>query len=126
MKVLKMGLAAWILATVAIALLSLSQPAKSADAPAPTFAKEVKPFLQNYCISCHGANKPKAGINLESYDKLINGGKSLVKIGKPDDSRLCQVCEGKGKPMPPKKSKQPTADEIKSVRAWIADGAKNN
>jgi mono/diheme cytochrome c family protein len=101
-------------------------PASGADEEAPTYAKTVKPFLQTYCINCHGANKPKAGVNLDGYDLVVNGGKKLIKVGQPDDSRLCQVCEGKGKPMPPKRSKQPTAEEIKAVRAWIADGAKNN
>jgi mono/diheme cytochrome c family protein len=108
-------------------VVSSSQPVSRADdTPAPTFGKDVKTFLQTYCINCHGAAKPRAGINLESYDSTVNGGKSLVVAGKPDDSRLVRVCEGKGKPMPPKKAKQPSADEIKSLRDWIADGAKNN
>jgi len=111
----------------AMALLAWNAPqASRADDEAPTFGKNVKPFLQTYCVNCHGAAKPKAGVNLESYDVVVNGGKKLINVGKPDDSRLCQVCEGKGKPMPPKKAKQPTAEEIKALRAWIADGAKNN
>src|SRR5262245_23756818 len=117
-----------VLAAVAlVGGVMLSGPlAGGADNEAPTFGKDVKPFWQTYCVSCHGATKPRAGINLESYDSVVNGGKNLIKAGRPDDSRLCQVCEGRGKPMPPKKAKQPTAQELQALRAWIADGAKNN
>jgi mono/diheme cytochrome c family protein len=125
MRLVKFGVLMVAAAVALTAFLSAGQPAGGADTPAPTFDKDVKPFLQTYCVSCHGAVKPKGGINLESYDKVVNGGKALVKVGKPDDSRLCQVCEGRGKPMPPRMSKQPTAEEVKLLRAWVADGAKN-
>jgi uncharacterized membrane protein len=127
MKGAKLAMVLVIAVAATAAILLRGQPVGGADAAKPaSFSKDVKPFLQTYCINCHGNVKPKGGINLETYDKVVSGGKSLVKVGKPDDSRLVQVCEGKGKPMPPKKEKQPTAQEIQTVRAWIADGAKNN
>ena len=50
-----------------------------------------------------------------------------VVAGKPDDSWLVLTCEGKGWPMPPKKwKKQPKAEEVARVRAWIAAGAKDD
>src|SRR5262245_18035920 len=108
-----------------VALAWNVSPAGGADTEVPTFGKNVKPFLETYCVSCHGAAKPRAGINLESYDAVVNGGKILIVACKPDDSRLCQVCERRGKPMPPKKSKQPNAQELQDLRAWVADRAKN-
>src|SRR5262249_51821675 len=34
------------------------------------FAAEVQPFLQRYCISCHGSKKPKSSLDL-SRDSTV-------------------------------------------------------
>jgi Planctomycete cytochrome C len=109
---------------VGVVLLAVGTVAR-ADDPAPSFTKDVQPFLQTYCVSCHNGTKAKSGVNVEGYRALMNN-KNLVVSGKADDSRLLAVLTGKAKPMPPKKRDQPTADEIKKVRAWIDAGAKDD
>src|SRR5262245_57712755 len=121
-----MRTAAWLAGLV---LSGLGTPQALAAAPAPSYTKEIKLFLSNYCVECHQGNKAKAGVTLDTYQALMKGdrrGRSLVVPGKPDNSRLMHTMEGKAKPMPPKKSQQPTAQEIAKVRAWIVAGAKDD
>jgi hypothetical protein len=62
------------------AWLFAQQPAKPAppaenSAPAGEFARDVLPFLEKHCVSCHNPEKKKADLNLKAYrDEL-----SLVK-----------------------------------------------
>ncbi|MEY4396194.1 MAG: hypothetical protein RL595_3443 [Planctomycetota bacterium] len=98
----------------------------SAFAEAPTYTKDIQPFLTKYCVDCHGANKPKAGYRLDSYDSLTGKGrKASVVPGEPDKSKLVMTMTGQAKLMPPKKSStRPTADEIEMVKTWVKNGAK--
>jgi hypothetical protein len=96
-----------------------------ADDPAPSFTKDVQPFLTTYCVECHNGTKAKSGVNVDGY-KALMGNRNLVVAGKADGSRLVAVLTGKGKPMPPRKRDQPTADEIRKVRAWIDAGARDD
>ena len=113
------------LLTLAATLLA-GTTATAADAP--SFTKDVKPFLKTYCVECHGGDKTKAGLDLSTYDGLMKGGKKkVITAGKPDDSGLVKVLTGGGKQMPPKTYKsQPTAKEIDVIKAWIKDGAKDD
>jgi hypothetical protein len=95
----------------------------------PSFVREVKPFFARYCMECHNADKLRGGLNLESFKSLEQGGDdgAVFLAGKPDESRIVLQVEGKAKPkMPPQKARQPQADEIRVLRAWIAAGAKDD
>jgi len=87
-----------------------------------TFGNDIKPLLAEKCGKCHGAERPKKGIDyVTSYDTIMR----TVKSGKPDESRLYRSIAGKGgKPMPPKSPL--TEAEIAKIKTWIADGAKKN
>ncbi len=103
--------------------------AAGAPAQPPSYSKQVKPFFARYCLECHSADKTKGDLNLETYQGLRAGGKSgpVVVPGKPDESRLVRLAEGKDKPaMPPKKAKQPKPNEVAILRAWVAAGAKED
>lgn len=100
----------------------------SADTP-PSFAKDIKPFLAKYCIECHQGAKPKGGIDLTTYESFKKGGISFDGFvpGKPDESWVVKSVEKRTKPvMPPKDKKQPSDDERKLLRAWIAAGARDD
>jgi hypothetical protein len=95
----------------------------------PSFARQVKPFLARYCLECHNATKLKGSLSLETYATLVEGGKSGSPLvaGKPDESLLVLLPEGKQKPaMPPKSARQPKPEETAILRAWIASGAKDD
>ena len=88
------------------------------------FEKKVRPVLAQHCLSCHGPEKQKSGLRLDSISALLAGGESGPAIvrGKPDESLICQVIE-KGEPyaMPPKGKL--AKDEILAIRAWVKAGA---
>src|SRR5262249_17971147 len=66
---------------------------------------------------------------LESFKSLMKGGDhgAVISPGKPDDSRLLRMVEGKTKPsMPPAKKTQPKKEEIAQLRTWIVSGARDD
>jgi mono/diheme cytochrome c family protein len=89
---------------------------------------QVKPLLARYCVSCHGAQKQKSGLRLDTAAAALQGGDSGAAItpGKPDESLLFRMLTGADglAAMPPKGQPQPTADEIGLLKAWIDQGAK--
>src|SRR5262249_54936161 len=78
-------------------------------------------LMQSRCVKCHGGDKPKAGLELTTLEKLGRGSKSgaVVVPGKPESSRLWQlVQEGE---MPPK---APLSEAERAVlKRWIESGA---
>jgi mono/diheme cytochrome c family protein len=101
----------------------------AADEPPPSFSRDVKPFLTNYCQNCHSGRRAKGGYSVETYANLFKRGKKggpMVVAGKPDESRLLMTLAGRAKRMPPRDSDQPTADEVAKVKAWIAAGARDD
>jgi len=116
---------------VAVVALVLAASHARADEKAPSYVKEVRPFLNKYCVECHKTGQKKGGANLESYESIRKGGKNgraLLVAGKPDESRIVTCTEGTSKPvMPPKKAKaKPTDKEVAMLRAWVAAGAKDD
>jgi mono/diheme cytochrome c family protein len=89
----------------------------------------VQTVLTEKCAGCHGANSPKAGVNLTSYETLMMGGEDgpIVKAGEPATSELIQVMRGaEGHKMMPPKGPPATAEQIKTVEDWIKAGAKSS
>lgn len=102
-------------------------PAAAEPAPASnvSFAKDVQPILNNYCVKCHGVDDIKEGLNLTSYDNLIKGSfnGAVIAPGNADDSLLVDLVS-KGKM--PKRGAKPSAAEIDVIVNWINAGAPNN
>ncbi len=40
-----------------------------------TYAKDIKPLLDASCIRCHGGERPKAGLRLDSLEGALKGSK---------------------------------------------------
>jgi WD40 repeat protein len=111
---------------VAVGVLGLG---RAAAEPAPSYATHVRPFLAKYCVECHNANKFQGSLAVDSYEALKDGGNRGPSFapGKPDESPLVVLVEGKGNtPMPPPRSKQPSRKEAEVLRAWVAAGAKDD
>ncbi len=89
------------------------------------FHDKVKPLLDSRCISCHGPDKVKGALRLDSRAATLKGGDNgpAVIPGKPSDSLLLQaVMHVKSDlEMPPKEKL--TTNDIAVLRRWIADGA---
>ena len=101
---------------------------------AVSFAQDVKPILDQNCLSCHqeGAEGYEAsGFSMVSYDDLMKGTKfgAMVIGGDSEGSNLVVLMEGRADPsitMPHGKMERATAKELDTIRLWINQGAKNN
>src|SRR5262245_55480274 len=97
---------------VILALLGVIAPPTSASDPQPTpedvrfFETKIRPVLAENCFKCHGPQKHKAQLRLDSAEAFKKGGdsgKPLVVAGQPDESLLLRAvrhAEGVEK-MPP-------------------------
>ncbi len=83
----------------------------AAESGVTEFTKSVAPILKTYCVGCHGGDKPKADLALDTLaaDFAEQGETWKMVLERVDDGT-----------MPPKGKPQPTADERRVVSAWIA------
>ena len=51
-----------------------------------TYDKDIKPMLEASCLRCHGAEKPKGGLRLDSREAALKGGED-GKMVVPGDSK---------------------------------------
>lgn len=93
-----------------------------------TFDKDIKPMFEKTCFKCHGAEKQKGKLRLDSLAALKKGGESgeAIVIGKSGTSYLVHSISGALEDiMPPDGKGDPLSKEqIGLVRAWIDSGAK--
>ncbi len=99
--------------------------------PAPTATQPtwatVAPILTRSCIGCHGPEKQKGGLRLDSVAVLNAGKHPSVVAGDPDHSPLVlrpALPADDDDHMPPAPKPALSADDLATLRAWIAAGAK--
>lgn len=88
----------------------------------------VHPILDNKCISCHGPDKAKGGLRMDSIEAMFEGGdeeECLVPGNLEASFMITSImlpidddCH-----MPPENKKQITDDELKILKWWIDIGA---
>lgn len=98
-------------------LTAISLPWMLGAAPAKpdlerSFTQTVKPFLNTYCIGCHGGATPAAQFDLKPYTSAA----AVVKDYAHWNTVLDKLA---AKEMPPKALPQPTAAARQSVIDWI-------
>src|SRR5688572_10866929 len=87
--------------------------ASAADLEA-RFSRDVKPFMEKFCLECHDTDVKKAELDLSIYPTLD----SVTKDFGHWELVMERLAAGD---MPPAKSKtQPTAKERKGMIDWIA------
>lgn len=97
-------------------------------APPPvSWSREVAPILALHCNTCHGET---GGLSTRSYAALMAGGDlgQVVVPGDPDRSLLVHFIEGRRGPehRMPLGAAPLTADQIATIRRWIAEGARED
>jgi len=87
------------------------------------FEKKIRPLLVKNCYTCHGPEKQKGGLRLDSRAGWIYGGDSGPAIvpGKPEESLLIEAVHYAGFEMPPT-GKLP-AEQIAAFEQWVKLGA---
>ncbi len=110
-----------------IALLSLPlrlPAAEPSGAELEFFENQVRPLLAGRCYKCHGPNKQKGGLRVDSRAAPLRGGDSgpAVVPGKPEQGFLVDAVNyGDVYQMPPD-GKLP-AKEIAALTRWVRGGA---
>ena len=92
------------------------------------FADLVQPVLRERCSACHGPDKQKAGLRLDSFAAVQAGSRDgpVVVAGHAAGSRLIQrllLPLDDDDHMPPAGKPQPTRAEIEFLQWWINSGA---
>ncbi len=94
-------------------VLLLASPAVAAEAALERqFESEVRPFLGQYCVGCHGGASPVAQFSVEAYasvDAVVSDHRHWALI-------LERLAAGE---MPPKSAPQPDRPVRRQVIAWI-------
>jgi mono/diheme cytochrome c family protein len=116
-----------LLSTLLVAALSV--PAVAAEPSAEHvrfFESRIRPLFAEHCFGCHGPDKQKSELRLDSAEAVRKGGasgESAVVPGDPAKSRLIRAVRHDGgvEPMPPKKKLSDR--EVADLARWVADGA---
>jgi mono/diheme cytochrome c family protein len=95
-----------------------------------TYEKDIKPIFEKSCIECHGPEKQKGRVRLDSLEATLKSGKGKAVVpGKSEESLLvlsvARVTEDPDHHMPPEGKGDPLSKEqVGLIRAWIDQGAK--
>lgn len=108
-----------------------SPESKEQLVPDSFYAKHIHPILDANCVACHGAEKIKGGLRLETLALLMKGGDEgpAVIAGQPERSPLLQrvTLPADHKKFMPAGGKPPLKPEqIAWLRAWIQQGASSS
>jgi mono/diheme cytochrome c family protein len=74
----------------ALAAPDLSKLPPAAKREGVTYAKDIRPIFEASCLRCHGEQRPKAGLRLDSLESVLKGSKEgqVVLPGKGAESKL--------------------------------------
>ena len=92
-----------------------------ADRPV-SFVKDIAPFLQQKCVTCHGPKLAESEYRVDTYNSLMASG---ISPGSTDESEFLQRLTTSDKDMRmPADSDPLPRHQIDLVRKWIQQGAK--
>ena len=109
-------------------VLGLSSPPLPRSDPAFFYGAHVEPIFVTHCYECHGPDKQKGQLRLDSYLNLMRGGKHgpVIKPGNVKGSELLRrvtMAQTDDDAMPPQGKRALSAGEVKVLELWIAGGA---
>jgi mono/diheme cytochrome c family protein len=96
----------------AVAMFCDSHHVVAADDRDASFKQVVAPFIERYCTDCHGPNRSKADVRLDSLTADVSAAPGPKRWDKMLDQLEHQA-------MPPESSDQPKPDERRAVAEWI-------
>jgi hypothetical protein len=102
--------------------------ALASSAFAVDFVKDVQPIFEAKCLECHNPNKVKGKLLMDTAANLLKGGETGAGLvaGQPDKSLIVErivLPKDHDDIMPPKGGPL-AANEIATIKQWIAEGAK--
>ncbi len=89
------------------------------------FEKKVRPVLADQCYKCHGAEKQKADLRLDSREAMMKGADTgpVLVPGEPDKSSLIKSIKHQGDMKMPEKAPKMPEDQIAALSDWVKMGA---
>jgi uncharacterized membrane protein len=105
-------------------------PAAPSSASGTLYARRIQPLFDRSCVSCHGPEKVKGGLRLDTYAQLMRGGENgaAVEPWRPEQSDLLRritLSPDDDDFMPSNNKNLLDAAEVKIIRQWIAGGASD-
>src|SRR5215471_12772919 len=105
-----------LLITATLPLLAIGKDVDTSKLPPAssrkdvTFAQDIKPIFEHSCVRCHGAEKPKGKLRLDSLEGVHKGGEDgkVLEAGNSAKSMLIHNVAHLSDPdewMPPTKNK---------------------
>jgi mono/diheme cytochrome c family protein len=113
--------------------VDVSKIPPASDKKGVTYVADIKPIFEKSCVKCHGPEKQKGKLRLDTLAAALKGGEDgkVVEVGESAKSMLVHNVAHVGDEdmfMPPPDNKdkiQPlTKEQIGLIRAWIDQGAK--
>lgn len=94
-------------------------------APSVDFASEVLPIFKASCFGCHGEEKQRGGLRMDSRESLLKGGDSgpAVIPGNSAKSPLILRVTGVEEPRMPMGQAPLSKAQIATLKQWIDQGA---
>ena len=89
------------------------------------YDSEIQPIFNSRCINCHNGSDAEEGLNLSSYNNVMNGGESGDVVIPYDhaNSLLWQYINSSYMPPYGSGSDPLTTDQINLIAQWINEGA---
>src|SRR5438105_12324846 len=114
------------LIAVAVALVGFTNHQSRAEDKVD-FARQIRPILEQNCVKCHGPEKQKAKMRLDSKEAAMKGGKDgvILVAGNADKSemyRRIMLPKGNDDVMP-NEGDPLTKEQTDLIRDWINQGA---
>ena len=107
------------------AVMFAAGPVRGDDEAMRLFEGRIRPLLLAQCVKCHGPEKQKGGLRVDSLAGLLAGGDTgpAIEPGKPGESLLLAAIRqaDEAPKMPP--SGKLAAPQVEDVARWIAAGA---
>lgn len=94
----------------------------------PVYSGVIQPVFTQYCVSCHGEQKQKGGLRMDTAEHLLAGGDSGSALAPPGAAtsligkRLALPLDDDDH-MPPDGKPQPSPAELKLIFWWLDSGA---
>ncbi len=107
-----------------MAALGVPATAHAADPALEFFEKNVRPVLVEKCLACHGADKAKGGLRLDTRAAVLKGGERGPGVvnGKPKESVLLKAVRHADEDLKMPPAGKLSDREIAALEKWVELG----
>ena len=105
----------------------VAEEVKTVDSSLSVYEKAIAPILTQKCVSCHGPDKVKGKLQLQSPELIVKGGKdgNILTSFHNEEALLLQrihLPNADEKHMPPADKLQLTLEELTLLTKWVKAG----